>query len=336
MSVTISDIARLANVSKAAVSAAINDKPGISKATREKILEIMKRVNYKPSQVARSLSNRKTRTIGLIIKEIDNPYFSKITKGVFDTCQAHDYNVILGSSELNPSLEEKSIDALYTQRVDGLILSPLQDENTNFYHLSQLIQKGYPLVTLGIVPNFQTHVVEIDNEKAILRVIEYLTQSGHQKITFLAGPSHSRHSHERLQAYKRGMEKFNLQNHTNVIQAGSSIEEGHLTGLYHQSIKDFSAIICYNDLVAIGLINALFERNISVPKDISVVGFDDIAFGAYFRVPLTTVGVPAYEIGKKAATMLIHQIESEEPVKKEHIILDTKLIIRNSVTKHKQ
>ncbi len=334
MSVTISDIARLADVSKAAVSAAINNKPGISDATRNKILEIIKHMNYKPSQVARSLSSRKTKTIGLVIKEIDNPYFSKITKGVFDACQSQEYNMLLGSSELNPALEEKSIDVLHSQRVDGIILSPLQEENMHFINLSQLIQANYPLVTLGIVPNFKTHVVEIDNTKAITRVIDYLTKLRHKKIGFLSGPSHSRHSYERLEAYKLGMTRHNLQANIQIYPAGSSIEDGHLTGLYQIEKESLSAVICYNDLVAIGLINALFERNIKVPQDISVVGFDDIAFGVHFRVPLTTIRVPAHEIGEKAAQLLIEQIESEESVKKERILLNTELIIRDSVTEN--
>lgn len=336
MQLTIADIARLANVSKATVSAVLNEKPGISQATREKILEIIKKVNYHPSHVARSLSSRKTKSIGLVIKEIVNPYYARIMKGVFDGCTENRYTVLLGSSELSPEKEKQSIETLINYRVDGLIISPLHGQDVDFSYLADLLRENYPLVTLNAVQNYVTNVVDVDNIQASYKAVCYLIESGHSKIAYFAGPTSSVHSHERQQGYQQALidNNFPIQKQL-IVQAGSYIENGYIAG------KDFfsknnalpTAILCYNDLVAIGLINALAELNIAVPEQVSVIGFDDIDFCKSFRVPLTTVHIPAYEIGREAAELLVKQINNRFNPLNEKVILDAQLIIRNSCAK---
>ena len=339
MAVTISDVARLAGVSKAAVSAVLNDRPGISQATRERILEIVNRLNYRPSQVARSLSIRQTRSIGLVIKEIDNPYFSKVMKGVFDTCAEQDFTVLLGSSELSPKKEKQSIDTLVAQRVDGLILASLQGEDVDFSYLSDLIRDHYPLVTMGSIKNYPTSVVEVKNVEGAFEAVNYLIRSGHKRIAYFSGPSHSSHSEDRAEGYRRAFLESRLPfQFKDVVQAGSYIENGYEKGKkFFSGRSDYpSAVFCYNDLVAIGLINALTELGLSVPVDVSVIGFDDIDFVAHFRIPLTTIHVPAYEIGKVAAEMVIGQIAEKGLSKNTKQILDVELIVRNSVSQKKE
>ncbi len=334
MSATISDIANLANVSKSTVSAVLNGRPGISDKTRKKVLEIVKRLDYHPSQVARSLSTSKTRNIGLVIKEIDNPYFSKVMKGVFDACSQKGYTVLLGSSELDLHKELASIQALRGQRVDGLILSPLQSDDADFFYLTKMIQDKYPFVTLGKIPNFHNSVIEIDNVKAMQEGMAYLISQGHERIAFIAGPSHSGNSRERFEGYKLAMIQHGLSSNIHMIHAGSFIEDGVKADLsiFKRNYESYTAAFCYNDLVAIGLVNHLIQDGIQVPEDVSVIGFDNIPFSQFFTVPLTTVSVPAYEMGKAAAELLIRQIESEEPIQREHTILDATLEVRDSVS----
>lgn len=336
MHLTIGDIARLANVSKATVSAVLNDKPGISQQTREKVLDIVKKVNYRPSHVARSLSIRETKSIGLIIKEIVNPYFARIMKGVFDGCTENGYTVLLGSSELSPEKEKQSIETLLNYGVDGLIISPLQGSDIDFSYLANLIRDNYPLVTLNVVQNYPTNVVDIDNTEAAYKGVSYLIDLGHTKIAYFAGPFFSAHSNDRRQGYQQALIDHNLPIQKQyIVQAGSYVEDGYALGkeFFSQNDNFPMAVLCYNDLVAIGLVNVLSELNIAVPEQVSVIGFDDIDFCKSFRIPLTTVHIPAYEIGKAAAELLIKQINHRSKPLNEKVILEASLIKRNSCIK---
>jgi LacI family transcriptional regulator len=333
MKTTIADVARVSDVSKAAVSAVLNDKPGVSKETREKVLQVIQRLNYRPNAIARSLIAKKTKTIGLVIKEIDNPYFSKIMKGVFDACSKHGYTVLLGSSELSPAQERKSVEALTGHRVDGLILSPLQGEDVDFTCLAELIRDRTPLAMLGSVKNYATNVVDIDNVDAAYQAVSHLIGLGHDNIAYFAGPAYSAHSDERLEGYRKAHLECNLQiREKNIVRVGSYVADSYrMAKVFLSSADDRpTAVFCYNDLVAIGLINTLSEMGISVPDQMSVLGFDNLDVGEYFKIPLTTVHVPTYEIGYAAAELLIRQMAAPDPVPPERIMFQTKLVIRNS------
>jgi len=333
MNVTIADIARIANVSKATVSAVLNNKSTVAPQTREKVLEVIKKLNYRPSEVARSLSSKKTRCIGLVIKEIDNPYFAKVMKGVFDACCEKGYTVLLGSSELSPAQEIQNIETLTSQRVDGLIISPLQDQNIDYTYLSDLLREKYPVVTLGKVKNYITNVVDIDNVAAAYQAVNFLIGLNHEKIAYFSGPSYSAHSTDRLEGYQQAHIENNLPIRKNfIIQVGSYIGNSYrLSKEFFSTNSDLpSAVFCYNDLVAIGLINALLEMDFKIPNDVSVVGFDDIDICESVKIPLTTVHVPAYEIGKAAAELLIEQIENSQQNLNRQIILKSRLVKRKS------
>jgi LacI family transcriptional regulator len=333
MKTTIADVARVANVSKATVSTILNNKPGISEETRERVLKVIQRLNYRPNEIARSLIIKKTKSIGLVIKEIDNPYFTKIMKGVFDACSEFGYTVLLGSSELSPLQERKSIETLTDQRVDGLILSPLQGADVDFTYLADLIREHYPLVTLGSVKNYVTNIVDFDNVNAAYNAVSHLIELGHTHIAYFAGPSHSAHSDERLEGYQKAYIEHNLPiREKNIIRVGSYVINSYNAAkeFFSPSEDRPTAVFCYNDLVAIGLINAITELGIRVPDQVSVFGFDNLDVGEYFKIPLTTVHVPAYEIGHQAAKLLIQQMQSPGPVHYEKNYLQTKLVVRNS------
>jgi len=333
MTITIADIARIANVSTATVSAVLNEKPTVAPETRTKVLDVIKKLNYRPSGVARSLSSRKTKSIGLVIKEIDNPYFAKVMKGVFDASCENGYTVLLGSSELSPVQELKSIETLASHRVDGLIISPLQNSDMDFGYLSDLIREKYPLVMLGSVKNFATNMVDIDNVAAARQAVNYLIGLGHTRIGYFAGPSHSAHSEDRLLGYQQAHIEHHLPLRKDlIISVGSYIENSfEIAREIFASSQDLpTAVFCYNDLVAIGLINALLELKIKAPEQVSVIGFDNIDFCESVKIPLTTIHVPAYEIGRKATELLIRQIDNPDEFLNEKILLETRLIERSS------
>ncbi|MBN2416938.1 LacI family DNA-binding transcriptional regulator [bacterium] len=332
MSITINDVAQLASVSKATVSAVLNNRPGISRSTRQRVLEICARLNYRPSRVARSLSVRETRSIGLVIKEIDNPFFSKVMKGVFDACTSRGYTVLLGSSELSPANEQRSISTLIQQRVDGLIVSPLQGEGVDFTYLYDLRRENYPLVTLGAIAHIPTNVVDIDNVEAAYTAVMHLAER-HHRIACFNGPASSAHTQDRFEGYRRALEEKGLPlHHEDVVPAGSYVENGYDAGkaLFSAPGPHPTAVFCYNDLVAFGLINALDELGLRTPDDVAVCGFDGVAHCDLARVPLTTVQVPAYEIGRTAALLLIRQIGDKESFLNERILLEARLVPRQS------
>lgn len=333
MKITIGDVARIANVSKGTVSAVLNDKTTVSTETREKVLRVVKKLNYKPNQVARSLSRRQTKSIGLVIKEIDNPFFAKIMKGVFDVCAKNGFTVLLGSSELSPQQEIQSVETLSNQQVDGLIISPLHGDGADFTYLAELMRQNYPLVMLETVRNFATNVVGVDNIKAAYRATTYLIELGHDQIAYLAGPFYSAHSEYRLEGYKQAHIDHNIPLRKDfIVQAGSNIGDGYRvgTGIFGSDAEKPTAIFCYNDLVAIGLMDALFELEYKVPQDISVIGFDDIPFCESARIPLTTVHMPTYQIGETAADLLLRQIANRNEILNEKIILEAYLVERQS------
>lgn len=335
MRMTISDIAKLANVSKSAVSIVLNNKAGVSEKTRAKVLDIIKKYNYNPSHIAQSLVVKETKSIGLVIKEIDNPYFAKLMCGVYDVCSKRGYSVLLGSSELSEEKETEIIKTLVSKRVDGLIISPLQNQEADYTYLANLLYEGYPNVILGMVTNFLTNVVDIDNTKAAYDAVTYLINKGHTKIAHFAGPVHSGHGHRRLEGYRQALVDHNIPIVRDyIIPVEPYIPNGYLAGkkLFSKKNNLPTAVFCYNDLVAIGLINALIEIGISVPDKVSVMGFDNIDFGKYVRIPLTTIQMPAYEIGKSAANLLIKQINNSSHLI-EKVLLEHKLIERKSVKK---
>lgn len=330
---TIADIAQLAQVSKATVSAVLNDRPGISPATRARVLAVIKKFNYRPNEIARSLSSRKTRSIGLVIKEIDNPYFARIMKGVFDICREKGYTVLLGSSELSPVQERQSIEALANQRVGGLIISPLQGPDSDFTWLADLLRDRYPLVMLGQVRNYHTTVVDIDNVQAACKAVEYLIALGHRDIAYFAGPSYSSHSEERQRGYQQALMNHGLPVRPEfILPVGSERELGYQAGLtlFRRPGPHPTAFFCYNDLVAIGLANALHTLHIAVPQEVSIIGCDDLDLSPCYRIPLTTIHVPAYEIGRAAAERVIHDLESGDHADPQIVLFEARLVERFS------
>lgn len=330
---TISDIAKLANVSPSAVSIVINDKPGVSDKTREKVLKIIKKHNFNPNQIAQSLAAKATKSIGLIIKEIDNPHFAKVMKGVYDTTSELGYSVLLGSSELSSEKEEEILNTIISKKVDGLIISPIVIDDDGFRSISNLLSTNFPFVVLGMIDNVSVNSVDIDNKMAAKNAVSHLIELGHTKISHFGGPKHSGHAKKRLSGYQQGMLENGLKvNNDFVFSVGPSIQESYSVAkeLFSSNKEKPTAIFCYNDLMAIGIMNALEELNISVPDSVSIIGFDNIDFGSYLKIPLTTIDIPAYNIGREATKLLIKQINSPELAKNEKVILDHKIINRET------
>jgi DNA-binding LacI/PurR family transcriptional regulator len=195
------------------------------------------------------------------------------------------------------------------------------------------------VVVLGEVKNYSTSRVDIDNIKAAYDAVSYLIKLGHRRIAHFAGPVHSGHGQKRLEGYKQALIDNNIPiNKKHILSVEPYILSGFKAGieLFSKNSKLPSAVFCYNDLVAVGLINALLELKIRVPEKVSVIGFDNIDFSKFVKIPLTTIQMPAYEIGETAATLIINQITNSSAPLNENIVLEHKLIERNSCAKYKK
>jgi LacI family transcriptional regulator len=332
--ITISEIAKLANVSKSSVSLVINSKRGVSAETRAKVLRIIEKYQYNPSQIAQSLAGGETKSIGLIIKEIDNPYFARLMRGVYDACSSLGYSVLLGSSQHLPAKETELIKTMVSKRVDGLIISPLQGEGFDYSYLADLVKDRYPLVVLGTVPDYPINSVDIDNRKAAYDAVSYLIRKGHTKIAHFAGPVHTGHGRRRLDGYQQALTDHRIPvERSLIIPVEPYVQNGYKAGkeMFSGSVRPATAVFCYNDLVAMGLMNALKELGGMVPGTVSVMGFDNIEMDEYLSIPLTTVQMPAYEIGQAAGKLLVSQLGQSSVAPVERIILEHKIIERASV-----
>jgi LacI family transcriptional regulator/LacI family repressor for deo operon, udp, cdd, tsx, nupC, and nupG len=334
--ITIEDVARRANVSKGTVSAVINAKNIVRPGTRDRILKAMKELNFRPRGVARNLKNDpEDKSIGVIIKDLNYPFYASIATGVREYANGKGYSVVVTSSENDHESEKRLTHLFSTKDIKGTIIAPTVEGTAEIEHLFKLKMLNYPFVLLEAVKGIQANVVAIDNLRAIKQAVKYLIESGHTKIVHFAGPPQSSHTLERIEGFRHAFSESTLVFNKNmIVPTGSRYEES-----YSRTIEFFrdrkreefpTAIVCFNDQQALGVMIALLELGIRVPDDISIVGNDDIYYARIYPIPLTTIRAPQHEIGRKAAEILIRSIESQVAPPTEKIVLETEFIVRKS------
>jgi DNA-binding LacI/PurR family transcriptional regulator len=334
--VTIDDVARRAGVSKGTVSAVINQKNSVKSETRKAVLSAMKELNYRPQGSARNLKNATAEySIGLLVRELDNPFYTGIALGVIEYASSKGYLVLIASSEGNHTYEESITRSFSSKDIKGAVIAPVLEGTAEIEHLFRLKMINFPFVLLENVKGIQANVVSIDNIKAMNKAVKYLIDNGHSRIVHFAGPKHASHTYERIDGFRRAFSESHFAcNNDMIIPTGAHFEDGYRK--CHEYFRDRkrddfpTAIVCYNDLVALGVMAALAEMKIRIPEEISVVGTDDIAFAKHIPVPLTTIRSPMFELGRKAAEILIRNIESPEPLSIENVVLNAEFVIRKS------
>jgi DNA-binding LacI/PurR family transcriptional regulator len=332
---TITDVANHTGVSKATVSAVLNDSGTVSSDTRDRVLAAIELLNYRPTQQGGAKSPRRYRSIALIIKEHDNPYYDEVTAGVRAYAETQGYILFVVSSEGSYAAERRAVELLRDKDVDGLIAAPVMDEHADLSHFFELKRRNFPFVFLEQVRGVPASLVDLENVSASQKAVEHLFALGHRRIAHFAGPAYSAHSQERVDGVHRAYSSSQLGfGPDDIIAAGAHFDDGLRAGLELFGSLDASdrptAVTCYNDLVAMGLCKALAELRIRCPEEVSVVGFDDIKFCENFFVPLTTIRVPKFDMGHLAAEMLIRHIESKQAVTPQKVYLDATLIVRGS------
>lgn len=334
--ITIEEVAKQANVSKGTVSAVINGKNSVNPATREHILKVMKDLNFRPRGMARNLKNGdQVRCIGIIIKDLNYPFYTSIAAGAREYANSQGYSVIVASSENDHECEKKFTHLFSIKDIKGAIIAPIVEGEAEIDHLFKLKRINYPFVLLEDVKGIQANVVAIDNLSAIKTAVKYLIDNGHTKIVHFAGPPQSSHTQERIEGFRHAFSESPLIFNKNlIISIGSRHEEAYgntMNYFKNRSREDYpTAIVCFNDQQALAVMTALKELNIRIPEDISIIGNDDIMYAKIYPVPLTTIRAPQREIGYKAAEILIRNIESSTALPNEKIVLGTDLVIRES------
>jgi LacI family transcriptional regulator len=331
---TISDVARLAGISKATVSAVLNDTGTVKDSTRERVLSVIESLNYR-----RSATTLRTtpggRSIALVIKEIDNPFYGEVITGARSVADEAGYTLIVVSSEGAHDAERNAIQLLQSKGVDGFIITPVLDEIADLSHLFELKRRNVPFVLLEEVRGVRASLVDVDNEGASRRAVEMLIAQGHTRIAHFAGPRYSMHSQERVDGVRRACSASRIIfGDEDLVLAGAHPEDGYRAALEY--FRDRSpeerptAVTCYNDLVALGVCRALADLGLQVPADVSVVGFDDLSLLQYLPLRLTSVRMPKHEMGRVAAQLLIRHIESKESLPPQKITVEAELMPRES------
>jgi LacI family transcriptional regulator len=334
--ITIEEVARRANVSKGTVSAVINAKNTVRPSTRDHVLKVMKEMNFRPKGMARNLKNGELdKSIGVIIKDWNYSFYTSIASGVKEYANSKGYAVVIANSYNDNECEKKLTHLFSTKDIKGTIIAPVVEGKAEIEHLFKLKMINYPFVLLEDVKGIQANVVAIDNLSAIKKAVTYLIESGHRKIVHFAGPPQSSHTQERIEGFRHAFSESTLVFKENmIVSIGSNYEDS-----YSKTIKYFknrnkadypSAIVCFNDLQALAVMTALKDLNISIPDDISIIGNDDIFYARIYPIPLTTIRAPQRDIGRRAAEILIRNIESSNSIPTERVVFGTEFIIRES------
>ncbi len=337
--ITIIDVAKRAGVSQATVSAVMNAKTNVRPRTRDLVLKVMKEFNYRPMGVARNLKKGELqKSIGIIVRDLNAPFYTSIASGVKDYASEKGYSVFMTSSDDNHEREKNLLHLYSSNNIDGTIIAPVLGGASGIEHLFELKMFNHPFVLLEDVKGIRANVVAIDNTEALRQVVKYLIRCGHTKIVHFAGSPHSSQTSDKIEGFKLAFSESTLVFHNDmIVSIGSRYEES-----FEKTIKYFNgrsrnnyptAIVCYDDIQAFGTMNALREMDIPVPDGISVVGHDDIFYARHCPIPLTTVRMPLNEMGRKAAEILIRNIESTRVEREERVILTTDLVVRQSTKK---
>ncbi|MCK3685442.1 LacI family DNA-binding transcriptional regulator [Maribellus sp. YY47] len=330
---TIHDIARALKISASTVSRALNDNPIISQATRNKIKKAAEEMGYRPNVVAANFRTKRTNTIGVIVPLINRHFFSSVISGIEEIAYEAGFAVTISQSKDTFEKESKIAHTLFSNRVDGLILS-IAMGTQSYDHLKLFSKRQIPLVFFDrVVDEIDAHKIVADDFGGGYKATRHLIEQGRKRIAMIGGPQNLKIYQYRQAGYLKALEEAGLQADESLILHNSLTREDGTQAI--RKLMDAAnipdAVFCANDTTALSAIIYLQEKGINVPQDIAIVGFSNEPFSEVVTPSISTVKQPGFEMGKKAAVLLIRQINQKEaPENFETITMPTELIIRNS------
>lgn len=307
----------------------------VSEGTRQRVLSAADRLSFEPNRLARALVTARSQTVGVIVHDISDPYFGEIVKGLEDGIYAEDYRLFIASSDRDPEKELNYVRAFHAHQVDAIVFaaSSLTDPEygetlvklTNRFHA-----RGGVIVTLS------DHLLDgsrvlFDNRRAVMEMVRYLTERGHRRIGYIGGPAELEVSRVRLAGFTAAVAELGIESGPEYIaEGGFTVTGGSAAVGQLLEQVDVTAVLAANDLMAIGAMRHLLASSLDVPGDVSVAGLDDIPIAEYGPVPLTTMRVPTYEIGRRGASLLLEALATGEP---SDVRLSGEIIERDSVAR---
>lgn len=326
---TIKDIARLAGVAPSVVSRAINNKYGVKDSTRQRILKIARELDYYPNAAARSLVTRRTETIGVMMADISEPYFSKAIQGMEFVASQAGYTLLFSNSHENVERGRVLQKMIQADRVDGLIIMGSNIAEKSF--IVKLAARNIPFVLIERnVSDPEVNCVWLDNVKGAQMATRLLIERGHRKIAHIAGNLRFQVALDRIEGYRKALSEAGIEPREEWVVAGDFVTDSGYKAMEEILQLDVSAVFAANDAMAYGALHAIADAGLRVPDDIAVIGFDDLEFSGLTNPPLTTVHQPRYEMGRRSMEILVSILRDGAPsgVK---MCLQPRITLRRSV-----
>lgn len=330
--ITIYDVAKAADCSTATVSLVLHNSSKVKPETRERVLSVMQKMGYTPSYLARSLSMKSTKTLGLVVPDVENPVFSQMIVGVEEYANKHGYNLILGISGLKLEKEDFYLDMLREKRVDGMIIFPTfvehiveQLENNNYH-------QQIPTVFCGTSGKHNTNIsyVKCDQRIGSYLAVDHLLRIGRRHIGFIAAVTEKEQADSRLSGYLDALAFHGIESNSNLIRyCSQDYETVFNTTLSLLNDEPVDAIFCLYDYMAPSVMRAIFSTGRKIPDDIAIIGFDNISLSQYMPIPLSTIETHSKKVGEMAAQILLERINDPDLPPKQ-IILSPELVVRES------
>lgn len=328
---TVEDVAEEAQVSTATVSRVFSGSAKVNANTTERVLKAAKKLNYRPSRVARRLrvKNTQSMVIGLIVTDLQNPFFSEIARGVEDIAYESKNGVIVCNSDEDPEKESFYLDTLLDEQVAGLIMAPT---NGNIGYLRRIVDQNIPVVLIDrLIQDLKVDTVTVDNVGGSYEAVKRLLELGHRRIGIICGIKGVYTTMQRFKGYQKALEEFGLKIDEELVVYRDSKEEGGITGARQLLSLDEppTAIFTTNNLMTLGCFEEMYRQDVVIPDDIAIIGFDDMSWASALNPPLTAVRQPSYQLGTTATELLVKRLKQpSRPVS--NISLRSKLIIRKS------
>lgn len=331
MPITLRDVGRAAGVSAMTVSRVINGREGVDAETQRKVEEAIQALDYVPNRLARGLILAKTQTLGLIVPDVVNPFFSPVVRGAETTARKAGYRLLLCNSEGDLRLEREYIEDLVSHRVEGLLLAPANDRSRQ--SVSPLLRRDFPLVLIDrALPDLDCDLIVSDSAAGARRLVEHLVAVGHRDIAHVTDVDDTSTGRERLRGYREALEaagipyREELIFRTTVDQIGGYRATQQVLDLDHVP----TAIFTVNNMTVVGAMQALRERGMTVPEDMALVCFDDVEHLAVLSPFLTVIDQPAETFGSLGAQLLLERISGKAGKRSRRIVLQNDLIVRQS------
>ncbi|MBS7540339.1 LacI family DNA-binding transcriptional regulator [Ancylobacter lacus] len=325
------DVAKAAGVSSATVSRVFSGQKGaMSNETAERVRKVADDLGYVVNTLAASLRVQHTKSVGLILADVANPFFGKLASGVENTLSAAGFGVILGNSSNRIEEETRLLRLMMQKQVDAIILASVA---SNGEHLRDVLGQGQTIILVDSdLPGTPLDAVVIDNRAAAAHAVGHLLDLGHRRIAIVCGPMTASFDRERLEGYRAAFRQRGLEPPEDLVLYGDSTYDGGKAAVEEMLLSEArpTALFASNNLMTIGTLAALHEVGLAIPGDISVVGFDDLEWYAIFKPRITAVAQPAFAIGRTAARRLLDRLKLATTPPPRRFVLNTDLIVRDS------